>query len=158
MKASITFVRITPKKLNLIAEMVREKSADEALNMLKFTPKKGADIIYKLLESALANAENNFKQDKSALYIKEIVVTKGPTFKRSVPISRGRVHPILKRNSQINLTLGVKEATDKKTSKKEATVEKAEDVETVKKAPKAKTTAKKTTAKKSTTSSTKVTA
>jgi large subunit ribosomal protein L22 len=108
-KAIARNIRISPKKANLVAGLVRKKKAQEALDILKFTPKKGAKILYKVLHSAMANAENNFKQKKDSLVIKEIVVNEGPTFKRSVPVSRGRVHPILKRNSHITVTLGLEE-------------------------------------------------
>ena len=116
MKASIKTARITPKKLNLIAEMVRGKDVILALNLMKFTPKKGAKVMEKLLTSAVSNAVNNFKQEKDTLYIKEIYVTKAPTLKRSVPISRGRMHPILKRNAHATIMLAVKEAPVKKGS------------------------------------------
>lgn len=114
MKAIARNIRISPKKANLIAGLVRNKNAQEALNILKFTPKKGAKLLYKVLHSAMANAENNFKQKKDSLVIKEIIVTEGPTFKRSVPVSRGRVHPILKRNAHITVTLGLEEGEEVK--------------------------------------------
>lgn len=109
MKAVVKTIRISPKKLNLVASLVRNKDVQEAMDILKFTPKKGALPLSKAIKSAAANAENNFKQKKETLFIKEIVVNKGPTYKRSVPISRGRVHPILKRNSHLTVTIGVKE-------------------------------------------------
>lgn len=109
MKAILKYARITPKKANLIASLVRNKKATEALDILKFTPKKAAGILKKLIASAVANAENNFKQTKDALYIKEIIVNDGPMLKRSVPISRGRMHPILKRMSHISVKLEVQE-------------------------------------------------
>lgn len=112
-KAIARNIRISPKKANLVAGLVRKKKAQEALDILKFTPKKGAKLLYKVLHSAVANAENNFKQKKDSLIIKEIVVTQGPTFKRSVPVSRGRVHPILKRNAHITVTLGLDEKAEK---------------------------------------------
>ena len=80
MKAKARSLRISPKKINLIADLVRNKTTEEALNILKFTPKKGADILYKAVNSAVKNAENNFKQDPDSLYIKEIIVNKGVTF------------------------------------------------------------------------------
>lgn len=107
MKAILKNARISPKKANLVAGLVRGKMVDAALDQLKHTPKKGAALLIKVVKSAAANAENNFKQDRGKLYIKEIVVNKAPTFKRSVPISRGRMHPILKRNSHITVTVDV---------------------------------------------------
>lgn len=111
MKAIARSLRITPKKLNLIADLVRNKNAMEAMNILSFTPKKGAKMLHKAVKSAIANAENNFKQDAANLYIREIVVTKAPTMKRSVPVSRGRMNPILKRNAHLTVSVGVMEAT-----------------------------------------------
>ena len=125
MKAIAKQVRISPKKANLVAGLVRKKNAMQALDILKFTPKKGAKLLYKVLHSAIANAENNFKQNKEALLINEIVVTEGPTLKRSVPISRGRVHPILKRTSHITITVGIEEGKEEPKSVKEAKKEEA---------------------------------
>ena len=107
MKAIAKHVRISSKKVNLIAGLIRKKNVVEALDILKFTPKKGAKLLYKVLHSAIANAENNFKQNKDSLLVKEIVVTEGRTLKRSVPVSRGRVHPIKKRTAHITVTVGV---------------------------------------------------
>jgi large subunit ribosomal protein L22 len=128
MKAILRAIRITPKKANLIAGMIRKKPAKEALTILKYTPKKAAKLIYKLLTSAMANASNNFKQDENTLIVKEVVVNKGPTFKRGVPVSRGRVYPILKRTSNIIILLEVDENAakpGKKASKKAAKVAEA---------------------------------
>jgi len=109
-------IKISPKKANLIAELVRNKSVNEALDLLKFTPKKAAPLLSKVIASAAANAEHNFKQNRDNLIIKEIVVTKGITLKRSVPISRGRMHPIHKFTSHIRVSVGLNE---NKTSIKE---------------------------------------
>ena len=108
MKAVLRQIRISPKKANLIAGVVRGKSVDEALTLLKFMPKKGADILYKVVQSAAKNAENNFSQNIEELEIKKILVTKGVTYKRSNSISRGRAQPILKRTSHITVEVGVK--------------------------------------------------
>jgi large subunit ribosomal protein L22 len=154
MKAIARSIRITPKKINLIAELIRNKEVTEAMNILKYTPKKGAKILAKVLKSAVSNAETNFKQEKSHLFVKEIVVNKAFTLKRSVPISRGRMHPILKRNAHVSLTVGVLEG--KVTAKKKATkaaAPKAEKTESEKTTPVKSTKAKKTTSKKTTTKS-----
>lgn len=124
MKSIISNIRISPKKLNLVAEMVRRKSVVEADSILRFTTKKAAEIVRKALASAVANAENNFKQDKETLFIDEIIVGKGPTLKRFNPVSRGRAHPILKRMSVITTKLGVK--GEEPESKKKSKAEKAE--------------------------------
>ena len=118
MKAILRSAKITPKKANLVAGMVRTKPAKESLEILKFTPKKAAGILYKLLTSAVSNAVSNFKQDEASLTVKEIIITKGPTFKRGVPVSRGRVYPILKRTSNITIVLEVNEEAAGKTAKK----------------------------------------
>lgn len=114
MKAIARHIRISPKKANLVAGLVRLKAAKEALSILKFTPKKAAKILYKVVKSAVSNAENNFKQKLDDLIIKEIIVTEGVTMKRSVPISRGRMHPILKRNSHITVIVGLAEGLEGK--------------------------------------------
>jgi large subunit ribosomal protein L22 len=117
MKATAKQLRITPRKINLIAELVRGTDVNEALAILRFTPKKGAKMLYKIVKSAVANAENNFKQDKDSLYVKEVVVGKAVTLKRSVPISRGRVHPILKRSSHVHVMIGVRDEGKTKSPK-----------------------------------------
>jgi len=113
MKAIARQLRITPRKLNLIAGLVRNRDVNTALGILQMTPKKGARMLYKVLKSAVANAENNFKQERNSLYVKEIVVNKAVTLKRNVPISRGRVHPILKRSAHVHILVGVKEQAAK---------------------------------------------
>ncbi|MCK5609105.1 50S ribosomal protein L22 [Candidatus Pacearchaeota archaeon] len=111
MKAILRQTRISPKKANLVAGTVRGKKVSEALALLKFMPKKGAKIIYKVVQSAASNAKNNFKQPMDELVVTKILVTKGTTYKRSLPISRGRMHPILKRTSHITVEVGVPEGT-----------------------------------------------
>lgn len=135
MKAILRKIRISPKKANLVAGMVRGKTVKDALAVLKFTPKKGAKIIYKVVHSAASNAKNNFKQSIDDLVITKILVTKGPTYKRSLPISRGRVHPIRKRTSHITVEVGLMEGKEpKKSEKKEEKVK--EEVKTEKSAKK----------------------
>ena len=94
MKASVRNIRISPKKLNVIAYIVRGMSAKQALDTLRFMPKKGATIIYDVLKS-----------DVATLKIASISVTAGLVMKRINPISRGRAHRILKRTSHVDLTL-----------------------------------------------------
>lgn len=103
MHAHLRKIRISSKKVNLVAGMVREKSVKEALTLLEFTPKKAAKVLYKVIQSAGANATNNFKQDLDTLVIKEIIVNQGPTYKRFQPVSKGRAHPILKRTSHVTV-------------------------------------------------------
>ncbi len=144
MKSYTSNIRISPKKLNLVAEMIRRKSVAEADALLRFTTKRAAEIVRKAVASAVANAENNFKQDRTSLYIEEIVVGKGPTLKRFNPVSRGRAHPILKRMSVITVKVGTlggpvpgKKASVKATEEAEIAEVKEAPKKTVAKAPKA---------------------
>ncbi|MBD3328070.1 50S ribosomal protein L22 [Candidatus Peregrinibacteria bacterium] len=143
MKSVAKNIRISPKKANLIAKMIRGKEVPEAKNILTILPKKGAKVLNKVLKSAVANAKTNFKQEEENLVVKEVVITKAPTFKRWVPASRGRVHPVRKRNSHISLQVTAKEVEQKpaKTAESKKTEEKAEAKPEVK----AEKTAKKTT-------------
>lgn len=136
MQAVLRQIRISPKKANLVAGLVRKKKVDEALTLLKFTQKKAAKILYKVIKSAQANAENNFKQPKDLLVIDQIIVTEGPTYKRINPVSRGRAHPILKRTSHITVKIGVDTAAKKATpKKKEEAPKKAEETKAEEKKP-----------------------
>ena len=148
MKAILRHLRISPGKVNLLAALIRGKRAVDAIDILKFTPKKSARPLKKLIESAVANAENNFKQDKHDLYIKEVIVTKGPTLKRSVPVSRGRANPILKRTAHITVKLEVK--TSEKKAEPKSAEPKASEPKTSKTAePKTAEEPKKKTTRKS---------
>lgn len=108
MKAYAKNIRISPKKLRVVAEVVRGMSAPEALGFLKFAPKKGAGLLYKVVSSAVSNATHNDNQKLEDLYIDTLVINKGIVYKRGRPVSRGRMHPILKRTSNVRLELSVK--------------------------------------------------
>jgi large subunit ribosomal protein L22 len=108
MKANAKNLRISPKKLRVIAEVVRGMNAQEALKFLKFAPKKGADLMYKIVHSALHNATHNDSQNAADLYIDSLIINKGIVYKRGRPVSRGRMHPILKRTSNVKLELQIK--------------------------------------------------
>lgn len=108
MKAYGKNIRISPKKLRVVAEIIRWEKVSEALAFLKFAPKKWADILYKIVSSAAANAQNNDGQKIENLYIDSVVINKGIVYKRGNPVSRWRMHPILKRTSNITLELQVK--------------------------------------------------
>ncbi len=108
MKAYGKNIRISPKKLRVVAEVIRGQQVEEALKFLKFAPKKWADILYKIVYSAVKNAEHNDAQKLQDLYIDTLVINKGIVYKRGRPVSRGRMHPILKRTSNIKLELQVK--------------------------------------------------
>lgn len=104
-KAIAKYQRISPLKVNFICKEIRGKNVDEALAILKFTPKKGARILEKVLESAIANAEHNHNLDRDLLYISEAYANDAPTMKRWRPKARGMAYPILKRSSHIGVTL-----------------------------------------------------
>ncbi|MCF7845798.1 MAG: 50S ribosomal protein L22 [Candidatus Peribacteraceae bacterium] len=138
MKAYLKQTRISPKKVNVVAALVRGKKVADALTMLKFTPKRSAPVLAKLIASAAANAENNFKQDREKLVISKILVNAGMTLKRGNPVSRGRWHPILKRTSRVTVELSPE--VEKKVEKveKASKVNKVEKVEKVKSEPEKK--------------------
>jgi len=104
-KAVLRGTRISPQKARLIADLVRGKEAEVAINTLRFMPKKGARIIRKLLESAVANASQNEAIDIDTLYVKKIFVDGGSMLKRIRPRAMGRASRILKRSSHITVIL-----------------------------------------------------
>ena len=106
MKAYAKNIRISPKKLSVIAMIVRQAgSAKNALDLLRFMPKKGAPILFKVLSSAVANAVHNDAQQVENLKVKNLIISKGIVYKRGNPISRGRNHRILKRTANVLLEL-----------------------------------------------------
>jgi large subunit ribosomal protein L22 len=114
------YIRQTPRKLRLVADVVRNLGLDEALEQLTFMNKRAAAEIGKVLKQAKANA-GQVSLDEKSLKINSNVIEEGPTYKRWQPVSRGRAHPILKRSSHIKVILeGDKGATAKaRTSKEE---------------------------------------
>ncbi len=104
-RAGVKQIRISPQKARLIADLVRGKDVAVAINHLRFMPKKGARIIRKVLEAAVANASQNEAIDIDTLYVKEIQVNGGPMLKRIRPRAMGRASRILKRTSHINVVL-----------------------------------------------------
>jgi large subunit ribosomal protein L22 len=107
MKASLRSVRIAPKKLAVIAQMVRGLTAMEALDALEHTNKKAARIIQTLLKSAIANATFNDKQRPEDLIVKTIVVNQAQSYRRGVPMARGRTRPMRKFLSHMEIVLGI---------------------------------------------------
>lgn len=99
-------VRISPQKARLVADLVRGKKVDNALNILTFSPKKGAEIIKKVVESAIANAENNNGADIDELKVKAICVDKGMVLKRIRARAKGRAGKIIKPTCHIKVTVG----------------------------------------------------
>ena len=104
-RATAPYVRIGPRKVQLVLDLIRNKPADEAMAILKFTPKAASEPVYKLLKSAVANAEHNFDMDTTRLYVAEATVSQGPTLKRIRPRAHGRAFRINKKTSHINLVL-----------------------------------------------------
>ena len=99
-------VRLSPQKGRLVADQIRGMPVDKALDLLNFSPKKGAEIIKKVLESAIANAEHNDGADIDELKVKTIFVEKGPVLKRFRPRAKGRGVKILKPTCHVFLTVG----------------------------------------------------
>ena len=99
----LKFVRLSPQKARLVADLVRGKKVDEAINILKFANKKAAVIIKKVLDSAIANAENNNGADVDELKVKEIFIDVGPVMKRTMPRAKGSADRITKRTSHITV-------------------------------------------------------
>jgi len=99
-------VRLSPQKARLVADLVRGKKVDQALNILTFCPKKGADIIKKVVESAIANAEHNEGADIDELRVSTIFVDKGVVYKRIRPRAKGRAGRIIKPTCHITVTVG----------------------------------------------------
>ena len=104
--AVLRSVRLSPQKGRLVADQIRGLAVDKALNILKFSPKKGARIIQKVVESAIANAEHNDGADIDELKITRIYVEQGPVFKRFLPRAKGRAAKILKPTCHIFVTVG----------------------------------------------------
>ncbi|MBR6013924.1 MAG: 50S ribosomal protein L22 [Selenomonadaceae bacterium] len=102
-KAVAKFVRIAPRKVRIVMNLIRGKNVADAFAILKFTPKRGSKFIEKVLKSAVANAENNFDMDSEKLFVSTCFVDQGPTLKRIHPRSRGQAFSILKHTSHITV-------------------------------------------------------
>ena len=103
--ATLKFTHLSPQKLRLVADQIRGMAVDHAINLLTFSDKKGAVIVKKVLESAIANAENNDGADVDELKVSAIQVNQGPTMKRLRPRARGRADRIIKRTSHLTVTV-----------------------------------------------------
>ncbi|MCJ7682793.1 MAG: 50S ribosomal protein L22 [Desulfobacteraceae bacterium] len=104
-RAKARFIRISPQKIRLIMGQVRGKKVEEALNLLSFAPQRGARILKKLLDSAVANAQQNADMDVDSLYIAKVYADAGPTLKRWRPRAQGRATRIRKRTSHLTVIL-----------------------------------------------------
>lgn len=122
-------VRISPQKLRLVVDQIKDLPPQKAIEVLNLTPKRASSPLAKVIQSAIANATNNFGVSPSSLTLKSILVGKGPVLKRYQPVARGRAHPILKRTSHIKVVL---EGEQKKTEAKEAKDSKEKEVKSTK--------------------------
>ena len=107
--AKVTYVRIAPRKVQIVLDLIRNKPVEEAMAILKHTPKAACEPLAKLLKSAIANAETNKNMDVTRLYVAQCFVCQGPTLKRIRPRAQGRAFRINKKTSHITLTLKEKE-------------------------------------------------
>lgn len=143
MRAYLRSARIAPKKANVIAKMVRGQAVPQAIDALEHTHKKAARLILLLLKSAVANASHNAKQRQEDLVIRSIVVNQAQGYRRGVSMARGRMRPMRKFLSHIEIVLGVADADETPSAQKSGakTSQKAE--KTVKEVASAKSKAKK---------------
>ena len=102
------YIRMSPRKVRLVLDMVRGMGVEEAVALLKFTPKSAAQPVLKTLESAAANAEENYGLSRDELYVARATADEGPTLRRGRAGARGRYKPLLKRSSHITVVLGEK--------------------------------------------------
>lgn len=108
-KASTSFLSISPQKLRLVIDKVRGMGAQQAMTVLEFMPQKGAKLVFKTIASAVANAENNYDLDPADLYVASIMAGDGPRLKRMKAGARGRYKPRVKRTSHLWVTLKERE-------------------------------------------------
>ena len=104
-EATLRYARISSRKVKIVADLIKGKDINEALAILKYTPKASSEIIEKLLKSAIANAENNHDMKRENLYVAEIYANQGPTLKRIRPAAKGSAVRIRKRTSHITIVL-----------------------------------------------------
>ncbi len=107
--AYLRHVRISPRKVKIVCDLIRGKKVADAANILMHTPKAASEPMMKLLKSAVANAENNFSMNVENLIVSEVFACPGPTLKRIMPRAQGRAFRILKRTSHITLAVTEKE-------------------------------------------------
>ena len=108
-KAHLKYARISPRKVKIVCDLIRGKDVGTARAILMNTPKAASELMLKLLNSAAANAENNFQMDPDKLYVSETYANPGPILKRGMPSAQGRMYRINKRTSHITITVAEKE-------------------------------------------------
>ena len=104
-KAVAKNIRIAPRKVRVVIDLIRGKNVGEAFAILKYTPKVGTEVVEKVLKSAVANAENNLDLNVDNLYVSAVYVDQGPTMKRIHPRPRGQAFKILKRSSHVTVVV-----------------------------------------------------
>ena len=104
-KAHLKYLRISPRKVKIVLDLIRGKDTDSAMAILKNTNKIASESLMKLLKSAVANAEHNFNMDASNLYVSECFVCPGPTLKRIMPRAKGSADRIMKRTSHVTIVV-----------------------------------------------------
>lgn len=104
-RAIAKYIRISPRKVRMVVDLIRGKGVDEALAILKFTPNRASDPVAKVVKSAAANAEHNYDMNKDSLYVAECYVDQGPTLKRFQPRAMGRADILRKRTSHITVVV-----------------------------------------------------
>lgn len=108
-KAHLRYARISPRKVSIVLDLIRNKPVEYAMAVLKNTPKSACEYLEKLLKSAMANAVNNYQMDASRLYVSKCFVCPGPILKRIRPMSKGRAYRIEKRSSHVTIVLEEKD-------------------------------------------------
>ncbi len=104
-KAIARYIRIAPRKVRVVIDLIRGKDIGDAFAILKYTPKIGSEVVEKVLKSAVANAEHNYDMNVDNLYVAAAYVDQGPTLKRIHPRSRGQAFKILKRSSHVTVVV-----------------------------------------------------
>ncbi len=128
-QAQLKYLRIAPRKVRLVTDLIRRKKAEEAQTILGFTTQKAAEPLKKLLNQAIANAKNNFQLDPANLFISKITVDEGPKYKRWRARARGQAYEIQKKTSHVKLVLDeIVKAKVKKKRVKEEVKEEAKEV------------------------------
>ncbi|MBE5806977.1 MAG: 50S ribosomal protein L22 [Clostridiales bacterium] len=107
-RATAKYIRISPSKVKIVLDLIRDKQVDQARAILAYTPKSASPVVEKLLNSAIANAENNLEMDRASLFVAEAYANQGPTLKRYWARSHGRADMIKKKTSHITIVLDQK--------------------------------------------------
>jgi large subunit ribosomal protein L22 len=119
-RAQARYARIGPRKARRVIDLVRGMKASEALDVLRFTPQAASEDVYKVVASAVANAEHNEHLDRDALWISEAYVDEGPTLKRFRPRAQGRAYRVRKRTSHITVVVEAREQAPRSSSSRRA--------------------------------------